>query len=299
MDENHKKPESVRMKDLHFDPVLFETLKTGRPIDTILSIEGGLTKSTNFVLVGDPGVGKSTVSMDILSDLQSNGASVLFISGEMDRFDLHKYVERYPKFGDLDILFLGDYVDENPRGIIEEMLDKGYDVVLIDSLAEVQDTIKEASKITSNAAEKWMIDLMRKNNSGGNDKGAYTSFICIQQVTKDGVFLGTNKLKHNTSGMMELRFDEVGDRYIMFSKNRRGEAFKKLYFDLSSIGDVSYHGEPTKKNKEFSDLPLDPHVDIDEELVLRFLSDDYENDDDYEDDEDTSDPPPDNPFNLI
>jgi DNA repair protein RadA/Sms len=295
-DNEHKKPESVRMKDLHFDPRLFDTLKTGRPIDSILSIEGGLTKSTNFVLVGDPGVGKSTVSMDLLSDLQSNGASVLFISGEMDRFDLHKYVERYPKFGDLDILFLGDYVEENPREIIEEMLDKGYDVVLIDSLAEVQDTIKEASKITSNASEKWMIDLMRRNNSGGNAKESYTSFICIQQVTKDGVFLGTNKLKHNTSGMMELRFDEVGDRYIMFTKNRRGEAFKKLYFDLSSTGDVSYQGD-APKSKAFSNLALDPNIEIDEELVLRFLNDDYPDVEDTE--EDDSDPPPDNPYNLL
>lgn len=295
-DNEHKKPESVRMKDLHFDPRLFDTLKTGRPIDSILSIEGGLTKSTNFVLVGDPGVGKSTVSMDLLSDLQSNGASVLFISGEMDRFDLHKYVERYPKFGDLDILFLGDYVEENPREIIEGMLDKGYDVVLIDSLAEVQDTIKEASKITSNASEKWMIDLMRRNNSGGNAKESYTSFICIQQVTKDGVFLGTNKLKHNTSGMMELRFDEVGDRYIMFTKNRRGEAFKKLYFDLSSTGDVSYQGD-APKSKAFSNLALDPNIEIDEELVLRFLNDDYPDVEDTE--EDDSDPPPDNPYNLL
>jgi predicted ATP-dependent serine protease len=234
--------------------------------------------------------------MDLLSDLQSNGASVLFISGEMDRFDLHKYVERYPKFGDLDILFLGDYVEENPREIIEEMLDKGYDVVLIDSLAEVQDTIKEASKITSNASEKWMIDLMRRNNSGGNAKESYTSFICIQQVTKDGVFLGTNKLKHNTSGMMELRFDEVGDRYIMFTKNRRGEAFKKLYFDLSSTGDVSYQGD-APKSKAFSNLALDPNIEIDEELVLRFLNDDYPDVEDTE--EDDSDPPPDNPYNLL
>jgi len=296
MNENeHKKPESVRMKDIHFDPRLFETLKTGRPIDSILSIDGGLTKSTNFVLVGDPGVGKSTVSMDILSDLQANGASCLFISGEMDRFDLHKYVERYPKFGDLDILFLGDYVDVNPKGVIEEMLEKGYDVVLIDSLAEVQDTIKEALRITTNAAEKWLIDLMRKHNAGGNDKDAYTSFICIQQVTKDGVFLGTNKLKHNTSGMMELRFDEVGDRYIMFSKNRRGEAFKKLYFDLSSLEDVTYQGDEVKKSKAFSDSPLDPNVEIDEDLILRFLNDDYE---DYDEDSE-EDPPDDNPYNLL
>lgn len=288
-EHSDKRPESVRMKDIHFDPVLFETLKTGRPIDNILSIDGGLTKSTNFVLVGDPGVGKSTVSMDILADLQSNGASVLFISGEMDRFDLYKYVERYPKFGTIDILFLGDYIEDDPKSVIEEMLDSGYDVVLIDSFVEVQDTVKEACKISSNSAEKWLIDLMRKNNSGLNDRKAYTSFICIQQVTKEGVFVGTNKLKHNTSGMMELRFDESGDRYIMFTKNRRGEVYKKLYYDLSARGDVEYIGEsaPEIRNKEFSDEPLDPNADIDIDLVMRFLNDE--------------DPPkpPDNPFNLV
>jgi len=240
MGEDKQKPESVRMRDLTFDPKLFETMKTGKEIDDLLSADGGFPRSTNFVLVGDPGVGKSTVSMDILSDLKLNGNSVLFISGEMDRVDLHGYVKRYPKFGDIDILFLGEYIDENPKDVIEEMLNRGYDAVLIDSFVEVQDTVKEASKMSSNATEKWLVDLMRKHNAGNNDNKSYTSFLCIQQVTKEGVFVGSNKLKHNTTGMLELRFTPDGKRYSMFTKNRRGEVNKKLYFDLSSTGDVTY-----------------------------------------------------------
>ena len=85
----NKKPDSVRMSDLTFDPALFETMKTGKAIDSLLSSDGGFPRSTNFMLVGDPGVGKSTVSMDILSDLKNSGASVIFISGEMDRVDLY------------------------------------------------------------------------------------------------------------------------------------------------------------------------------------------------------------------
>ena len=237
------KSKIVRMRDISFDPSLFETMRTGKKIDNLLSSEGGFTRSTNFILVGDPGIGKSTVSMDILADLKRNGHSVLFISGEMDRVDLYRYVKRYPKFGDLDILFLGEYIDENPMKVIESTLDLGYDVVLIDSFIEVCDTVKEGCKITSNAAEKWLIDLMRKNNAGGNSKSAYTSFLCIQQVTKEGVFVGSNKLKHNTTGMMELRFTPDGSRFIMFTKNRRGEVNKKLYFDLSSTSDVHYEYE--------------------------------------------------------
>ena len=62
-----------------------------------------------------------------------------------------------------------------------------------------------------------------------------------QQVTKGGVFVGSNKLKHNTTGMLEIRFDSDGmASYLMFTKNRRGEVNRKMYFSLKESGDVSY-----------------------------------------------------------
>ena len=233
-------PECVRMETLTFDPKLFEPIKTGKSIDTVLSADGGFPRATNFMMVGDPGVGKSTVAMDILSDLQTSGAAVLFISAEMDRIDLYGYVKRYPKFGTIDILFLGEYLDQNPKLVVEHMLRRGYDIVLIDSFVEVQDTVKEANGMTTGSTEKWLIDQMRINNAGNNDRAIYTSFLCIQQVNKGGSFVGSNKLKHNTTGMMEVRFEENGSRYVTFTKNRRGEVNKRMFFDLSATGDVKY-----------------------------------------------------------
>lgn len=54
----------------------------------------------------------------------------------------------------------------------------------------------------------------------------------IQQWTKGGTFVGSNKIKHMITSMMYVMFDEHGDRYLTFVKNRRcGHMVgKRLYF---------------------------------------------------------------------
>ena len=95
---------TVKMKDMKFDPSLFRPMKSGRIIDAHFSSQKGLMKGTNYAIVGDPGIGKTTVMLDMLADLQKNGKKVLFISGEMNQIDMYGYVKRYPKFGELPIL---------------------------------------------------------------------------------------------------------------------------------------------------------------------------------------------------
>ena len=234
--------ELVQMKDQQFDPELFVPMPTGRAIDQLFTLEGGLPKATNYMVVGDPGVGKSTVTLDIVSDLIKAGYKCLFISAEMTRIDLYKYVQRYPKFGEIDILFLGEYIDDNPKLVVEEALSTGYDVVLIDSFVEVQEAVKEVNRMTTSGSEKWLIDQMIRNNLANNLAKKHTTFLAIQQVTKGGVFVGSNKLKHNTTGMMEIRYeDEVsGTSYVMFTKNRRGPVNRKMYFSLKETENVKY-----------------------------------------------------------
>lgn len=233
---------TVKMNDQKFSDDLFIPMKTNNSIDELFSNKGGVPKACNYILIGDPGVGKTTVGMDILADLHKEGFKCVFISAEMTRIDLHEYCERYPKFGDLDILFLGEYLDDNPKLVIEEIIDAGYDAILIDSFVEVQEAVKEANRMSTGASEKWLIDLMIKHNLGNNQSKKNTTFLCIQQVTKGGVFVGSNKLKHNTTGMMEIRFDDTinGGTYIEFSKNRRGPVNKKMYFNLKKGGNIEY-----------------------------------------------------------
>ena len=52
--------------------ILFIPMKTKTIVDSLLSSEGGLFPGTNTVVIGDPGVGKSTVLLDWLANMQTS-----------------------------------------------------------------------------------------------------------------------------------------------------------------------------------------------------------------------------------
>lgn len=247
---------TVRINSLNYDPSLFTTWQTGTHVDSLFSAKGGVPKATNWMIAGDPGVGKSTVTLDILANCQRAGGKVLFISAEMNQIDLYLYVERYPKFGELEIFFPQEMGEGCPKAQLEELLNRGWDIVLIDSFVELQETIKEECEMSTKASEKWLLDLMYRNNLGNNEGRYFTTFLSIQQVTKSGTFVGSQRLKHMLTGMMEIRFDEDTDeeRYIIFSKNRRGHVGKRMYFSLESIENVNYDWDRFKKNEELQEL---------------------------------------------
>lgn len=226
---------TVKMKDINFDSKIFSPVRLGNHhLEKFISSEGGFMPATNVILIGSPGIGKSTVGLDFIVRAKKQGKRVLFISGEMGRIDMFRYCKRFPAFNDLDILFLADYVKSNPVAAIEKVLDQGYDLVLMDSWAEVCRTIQDFNGMNKNQAESWILDVMEKHNEANNEAGLYTCFLIVQQVTKNGDFLGSNRLKHMTSAMLEMSRDREAERNVMeFSKNRVGTAGERLSFVIN------------------------------------------------------------------
>jgi DNA repair protein RadA/Sms len=237
---NRFKPTVSTMMDFKYDKSLFEPMPTGKKIDSLLSGEGGLMKGTNYAFVGDPGVGKTTVLLDVLADMQSKGNKVLFISGEMNRIDMVGYVKRFPKFAKLPILFMGDYIENDPLVVLEAVLSEGYDCVLVDSFAEVAVAVVDYHGGTMKNAETKILNLLEKHNQAGNKANKNTAFMLIQQVTKGGNFAGSNRFKHMLTGMAHMKFNSDGDRFIFFSKNRRGGEMNKLFFSLNQAKHVGW-----------------------------------------------------------
>ena len=103
----------------------------------------------------------------------------------------------YPKFADLNIMFVeADFnTDAHCLRDVEETLRRGWDIIAIDSFYELQGIVKEEENLTLKKAESQLLSLIKKQNKAENDRGVHTTFLTIQQVTKSGAFIGSNRLK--------------------------------------------------------------------------------------------------------
>lgn len=228
-----------RLDTLLVNDSMLSSNLTGLPVDVLYSYEGGIPVGTNIMCTGDPGVGKTTVLLHTLSSMQVRNPNLkcLFVCAEMSKIQMFKYTKRFPIFGNVETIFPTDFLNYNLKDVLEQLLEKGYDYILIDSIVEVLDTIKEDGNMTQAQAEKWLVDLCVKQNEAKNDRGVHTTMLLIQQVTKMGVFVGSNKLKHITDAHLEMKREslkEGGGTYMIFSKNRNGQVGLRFGYQLSN-----------------------------------------------------------------
>lgn len=255
----------VKMRDVRFVPELFVNYRSMTVLDDLLCSYKGLPKGVNYMIIGDPGVGKTTIILDLIANIAcyTEGTRILFISAEMSEIDLAVYVQRYPKFGDLNIMFVESDFEEEKHHLqeIESVLQRGWDIVAIDSFHELQGIIKEEESITMRLSETKLLSLIKRHNKADNDTHTNTTFLTIQQVTKSGAFVGSNRLKHMITAMMELRLDNpkniYSNRYVVFSKHRRGDVGVKLYYSLSNTGDVMFDEQRYRQELQLRNLQND------------------------------------------
>jgi len=222
----------VKLNNLDIDPRMMETMESGMMIDDLISHEGGIPCATNIMCIGDPGVGKTTVLLDLLAGVQNRGRKCLFISGEMGKKQMFKYTQRFPQFGAVQTLFMSDYLEHNTKDVIEQVMNMGWDLILIDSIAEIIEGVRDDNKWDRKQAESWLVDLCVKNNKGENKQDKF-------------------KLKHMTDAMMEMRRESDrngGGTYINFIKNRNGNVDVKFGYQLQN--DSIYYGTMVNEDAE-------------------------------------------------
>jgi predicted ATP-dependent serine protease len=212
----------------------FRAWKTNSLLDNMFSdhtgLEGVLSGTANIV-VGESGVGKSTVMLDIISKIKTSDerAKILYISSEMTRNDLFFYYQKNPSISNVPTLLITDYITQRFDQILEATLTGDWDIILIDSYQDIVVKMTDVLGWKSNRAATWLTNLIIHSA----DTLGKTIF-AIQHMTKSGTYVGGTYLKHATTAMMEIRKDDHGRRYATFSKNRRSGSTVdlRLYYKL-------------------------------------------------------------------
>ncbi len=211
------------------DKTRFKAISTGTPFDKIASKRDGVMPGTSYIITGESGAGKTTICTNIADYLKENneGYTAGFISCEMDEDDWTEECIDNPRLADLQTVFMLEYLDApNYVDILTQGL-TSFNFVILDSFEVVIDQLRDVKGWTSKKAESELINILRKAAAESN-----CTIFAIQQYTKGGNFVGSNKIKHMLTGMAFVMFDNDGNRYITFTKNRRAGHMvgKKLYF---------------------------------------------------------------------
>ena len=199
--------------------------KTGiDELDRVLG--GGMVKGSLILLGGEPGIGKSTLILQLCDKLKGEG-KVLYVSGEESAEQIKMRADRLGIQNE-DILFLG----ETDISIInEEIIDISPKLVIIDSIQTMYSDELSAAAGSVSQVREITSQIMRVCKT----KGITT--IIIGHVTKDGTIAGPRVLEHMVDTVLYLE----GERYFSYRilrsiKNRFGSTNEIGMFEMKGTG---------------------------------------------------------------
>jgi predicted ATP-dependent serine protease len=260
--------EMVKAKNLNYDPKNIIPLKTNTAFDQLATKAGGIMLYTVNMVTGESGAGKTTVCTNLADYLKEVNPEIepTFISGEMDQTDWIVECADNPRLLDLNTVFLLDYLDApNYVDLLKQALSSSK-CIIVDSFEVILDQLKEVGGYTAKKAEAELIKILRQSAAEGR------CLLVIQQYTKSGTYVGSTKIKHLTTSMIYVMFDKDGQRYVIFTKNRRNGSMvnRRLYFTKNrETGRVEFDGMRfSNENQAYEFKESEKHRLLEESLAF-------------------------------
>lgn len=188
---------------------------------------GGIVVGSLVLVGGDPGIGKSTLLLQMCRNLSDDGKKVLYVSGEESLRQIKMRAERLGTFSrDISILCETD-LDIISNSITDMMPD----VVIIDSIQTMyREDVGSAPGSVSQVREATSI-LMRIA------KGLHITVFIVGHVTKEGVVAGPRVLEHMVDTVLYFEGDGGASfRFLRGVKNRFGSTNEIGVFEMRADG---------------------------------------------------------------
>ena len=203
-----------------------ERLSTSmKELDRVLG--GGIVKGSLVLVGGDPGIGKSTLLLQVCQNLSRQQIKVLYISGEESLQQIKLRAKRIGEFTDALSLLCEKNLDT-----IQEVIKKERpDVVIIDSIQTMyNEAVSSAPGSVSQVRESTGI-LMQIA------KGMGISIFIVGHVTKEGVVAGPRVLEHMVDTVLYFEGDRhAAYRILRGVKNRFGSTNEIGVFEMRNEG---------------------------------------------------------------
>ena len=194
-------------------------------LDRVLG--GGIVRGSLTLIGGDPGIGKSTILLQVCKNLSDQGRKVLYISGEESLKQIKIRADRIGQFNDNIRLFC-----ETDLELIEQTLrDEKPDVAVIDSIQTIYNSdVSSAPGSVSQVRESTNI-LMQ------TAKTENISIFVVGHVTKEGVVAGPRVLEHMVDTVLYFEGDRHASyRILRGVKNRFGSTNEIGVFEMREQG---------------------------------------------------------------
>ena len=194
-------------------------------LDRVLG--GGLVKGSLTLVGGDPGIGKSTLLLQVCRELAGDKREVLYVSGEESLKQIKIRANRIGEFNDCLKLLC-----ETSLAEIEETIRRAKpDVVVIDSIQTMyHEEISSAPGSVSQVREATSLFLQIA-------KGLGISIFIVGHVTKEGTVAGPRVLEHMVDTVLYFEGDRHASYRILRSvKNRFGSTNEIGVFEMESSG---------------------------------------------------------------
>jgi len=194
-------------------------------LDRVLG--GGIVNGSLTLVGGDPGIGKSTLLLQVCRNLSNSNHSVLYISGEESLKQIKMRASRMGDFSDKLTLLC-----ETNLSVIEETIKKYTpEFVIIDSIQTMfSDDVTSGPGSVSQVKEATGLFLQLA-------KGLPTSIFIVGHVTKEGTVAGPRVLEHMVDTVLYFEGDRHASyRILRGVKNRFGSTNEIGVFEMQKVG---------------------------------------------------------------